>query len=80
MKLICSLCSLTQLLDLTVGATSSFKGHYNTDCSQWILNHAGSPVIAVYDIAECVGNAYLPSFTPKNIIPGLQVPEIYLFN
>ncbi|XP_055928053.1 uncharacterized protein LOC129959257 [Argiope bruennichi] len=64
-------------LDRTV--FSSFKVHYNRACSQWMVNHAGRP-ISIYDVAECVGNVYPLSFTPKNIVSGFQVTGIYPFN
>lgn len=58
---------------------SSFKVHYNSACSEWMLTHADW-LISIYDVAVCVGKAYPISFTSKIFLSGFQVTGIYPFN
>ena len=66
-----------QPLDRTV--FGSFKKYYGTACSEWMLSNGGKP-LSIYNVAECVGKAYLLSFTPLNIQAGFRVSGIWPIN
>lgn len=66
-----------QPLDRTV--FGSFKKHYSTEYSEWMLSNGGKP-LSIYNAAECVGKAYPLSFTPMNIQAGFRVSGIWPVN
>lgn len=71
-----------QPLDLTV--FGPLKAKYNSACSDFMCNFAGTPSnaprITIYDIAGLVGVAYPLAFTPANILKGFSVSGIEPFN
>ncbi|XP_072377740.1 uncharacterized protein [Diabrotica undecimpunctata] len=55
------------------------KKYYNTACSDWLIANPAK-TMTIYDIAECVGNAYPQAFTQKNIQSAFTVSGIFSFN
>lgn len=66
-----------QPLDLTV--FGPFKSYYNTAVDTWLLQNPGTPM-TIYNIAACVGEAYIKAITPANIIAGFKRSGIVPLN
>lgn len=66
-----------QPLDLAV--FGPFKSFYNAAVDEWMLKHPGIP-LTIYQVAECVGQAFMRSMTPCNIEAGFKKAGIVPFD
>lgn len=66
-----------QPLDIT--CYQPFKAPYNAACDEWMMVNSGHPM-TIYDVATCVGKAYVEALTPSNIISGFRKSGIFPFN
>jgi hypothetical protein len=64
----------TQPLDIIV--YGPFKTCFNNEANSWVLRNPGK-TISIYNMAELVGNAWMKSATPVNIISGFKTPGIW---
>ncbi|CAH2091634.1 unnamed protein product [Euphydryas editha] len=69
----------TRLQPLDVGLHGPFKTFYNAAVDSWMLRNAGH-AFTIYQIAECVGQAYLKAMTPVNIISAFKKCGIFPFD
>ena len=56
-----------------------FKKYYNVACDNWMVNNPGRPM-TIYDIPDCVAQAFPKAFTASNIQAGFHVSGISPFN
>lgn len=68
-----------KLQPLDVGLNGPFKCYYNAAVDSWLLRNPGRP-ISIYDVAECVGEAYLKAMTPINITNAFRKCGIFPLN
>lgn len=68
-----------RLQPLDVGLNGPFKTFYNAAVDSWMLRNAGH-AFTIYQIAECVGQAYLKAMTPVNIISAFKKCGIFPFD
>lgn len=68
-----------KLQPLDVGVYFSFKSHYNSAVSSWLVNHPGTP-FTIYDIAGCVNVAFQRSMTKSNIGSGFRKTGIFPYD
>lgn len=66
-----------QPLDRTV--FGPLKSFFNTACDNWMISHPGR-TLTIYEIAECLGNAFPLAFTPRNIQNGFKTTGIWPYN
>lgn len=68
-----------KLQPLDISVFGPFKAYYNTSVDSWMLHNPGIP-ITIYQVGECVGESFLKSVTPSNIISGFRKSGIYPLN
>lgn len=68
-----------KLQPLDVGLNGPFKSYYNAAVDSWLMRHPGQP-LTIYNIAECVGSAYMKSMTPINIVNAFKKTGIFPFD
>lgn len=68
-----------KLQPLDVGLNAPFKAYYNTAVESWLLQHPGKP-LTIYEIAQCVGPAYMKAMTPINITQSFRKCGIFPFD
>lgn len=68
-----------KLQPLDVGLNGPFKTYYNAAVDSWLLRNPGRP-LTIYNIAECVGPAYLKAMTPVNIVNAFKKCGIFPFD
>lgn len=68
-----------KLQPLDVGLNGPFKSYYNAAVDSWMLRNPGRP-LTIYNVAECVGSAYLKAMTPVNIISAFKKCGIFPFD
>lgn len=66
-----------QPLDVAINAP--FKTYYNAAVDSWMLRHPGKSV-TIYNVAECVGQAFLKALTPASIVNAFRKCGIYPFD
>jgi len=49
-----------------------FKKYYNVACDNWMVNNPGKPM-TIYEVAECVAQAFPKAFNANNIQAGFRV-------
>lgn len=64
---------------LDVGLNGPFKSFYNGAIDSWLLRNPGKP-LSIYNVAECVGIAYLRAMTPTNITQAFKKCGIFPFD
>ncbi|KAJ2937446.1 hypothetical protein O0L34_g19354 [Tuta absoluta] len=64
---------------LDVGLNGPFKTYYNFAVDSWLLRHPGQR-FTIYQVAECVGSAYLKSMTPSNIVNAFKKCGIFPYD
>lgn len=64
---------------LDVGLHAPFKSFYNSAVDSWLMRNPGKK-FTIYNVAECVGQAYLKSMTPINIVNAFKKCGIYPFD
>lgn len=64
---------------LDVGLLAPFKAYYNGAVDSWLLRNPGRPM-TIYNIAECVGPAYMKSMTPTNIVNAFKKCGIFPYD
>lgn len=64
---------------LDVGINGPFKVYYNSAIDSWMVRHPGRSM-TIYDVAECVGEAYAKAMTPVNIFAAFKKCGIHPFN
>ena len=55
------------------------KKYYNVACDNWMVNNPGKPM-AIYEVAQCVAQAFPQAFTATNTQAGFRVSGISPFN
>ncbi|KAJ2945327.1 hypothetical protein O0L34_g9416 [Tuta absoluta] len=68
-----------KLQPLDVGLNGPFKTYYNTAIDSWLRRNPGKQV-TIYNVAECVGQAYQKAMTPINISAAFKKCGIFPFN
>ena len=66
-----------QLLDVAV--YGPLKTHYNNACTSWLHTNAATPM-TIFSVAQCFGEAYPLSCSPRNIMSGFRATGIWPFN
>ena len=56
-----------------------FKKYYNVACDNWMVNNPGKPM-TIYEVGECVAQAFPRAFSANNIQAGFRVSGISPFN
>lgn len=69
----------SKLQPLDVGLNGPFKTYYNAAVDSWLLRNPGRSC-SIYNVAECVGTAYLKAMTPINITQAFKKCGIFPFN
>ncbi|KAJ2937666.1 hypothetical protein O0L34_g17476 [Tuta absoluta] len=64
---------------LDVGLNGPFKVFYNTAVDSWLLRNPGKQM-TIYNIAECVGQAYPKAMTPINITSAFRKCGIFPYD
>lgn len=64
---------------LNVGINDPFKVYYNSAVESWLLKNPGKP-ITIYNVADCVGQAYTKSITPINIASAFKKCGIFPYD
>lgn len=64
---------------LDVGLNGPFKVYYNSAVDSWLMKNPGKPM-TIYNVAECVGTAYLKSMTPMNIASAFKKCGIFPYD
>lgn len=67
------------LQPLDVGVFKSFKSFFSKECRRYIAKHPGR-VITEEVLASVVGEAYVQSHTPLNVLSGFKKTGVYPFN
>lgn len=62
------------------GVFGPFKTYYNTTINEWMLKPEHFRKQAIIYVAKVIGKAFLLAFTPRNIMPDLQVSGIHPLN
>lgn len=68
-----------KLQPLDVGINAPFKTFYNSAMDSWLMRHPGESV-SIYQVAECVGQAFLKALTPLNIVNAFKKCGIHPFD
>lgn len=68
-----------KLQPLNVGVFKAFKTSYYAAIDSWLLRNPGRP-ITIYEIAACVGEAYLKAMTPINICNAFKNTGIFPYD
>lgn len=71
--------STNKLQPLDVGVFKPFSLAYNAAVDSWLMRHPGKP-ISIYEVASCVGEAYLKSMLPGNITAAFRKCGIYPYD
>lgn len=71
--------STNKLQPLDVGIFKPFSLAYNSAVDSWLIHHPGKP-ISIYEVAACVGEAFLKSMLPSNITSAFKKCGIYPYN
>jgi hypothetical protein len=64
---------------LDVGLNGPFKTYYNAAVDSWLLRNPGQ-TLTIYNVAECVGTAYLRAMAPENIVNAFKKCGIFPFD
>ncbi|CAB3254079.1 unnamed protein product [Arctia plantaginis] len=64
---------------LDVGLNGPFKSYYNAAIDSWLLCNPGK-TLSIYNVAECVGIAYMRAMTPVNITQAFKKCGIFPFD
>lgn len=64
---------------LDVGLYGPFKVFYNSAIDSWLMRNPGKQM-TIYNVAECVGQAYVKSMTPINITSAFRKCGIFPFD
>lgn len=64
---------------LDVGLYGPFKVFYNSTIDSWLMMNPGKHM-TIYNVAECVGQAYVKSMTPLNITSKFRKCGIFPFD
>ena len=64
---------------LDVGLNGPFKVFYNTAVDSWLLRNPGKQM-TIYNVAECVGQAYPKAMTPVNITSAFRKCGIFPYD
>lgn len=64
---------------LDVGINGPFKSYYNGAVDSWLMRNPGKQ-LTVYNVAECVGQAYAKAMTPVNIASAFKKCGIFPFD
>lgn len=64
---------------LDVGLNGPFKAYYNSAVDSWLRRNPGKPM-TIYNVAECVGQAYQKAMTPVNIAAAFKKCVIFPYN
>ncbi|XP_022835755.1 uncharacterized protein LOC111363186 isoform X2 [Spodoptera litura] len=68
-----------RLQPLDVGLNGPFKSFYNSAIDSWLLRNPGKN-LSIYNVAECVGIAYMKAMTPTNITQAFKKCGIFPFD
>lgn len=68
--------STNKMQSLDVGLFGPFKAAYNASIDAWMLCNPGKNY-TIYDVAQCVGQAFEKSLTPANIISAFKKTGIF---
>lgn len=64
---------------LDVGLNAPFKAFYNSAVDSWLTQHPGR-ALTIYNVAECVGIAYMRAMTPINITNAFKKCGIFPYD
>ncbi|KAJ2937102.1 hypothetical protein O0L34_g19464 [Tuta absoluta] len=64
---------------LDVGLHAPFKAFYNSAVDSWLMQNPGKN-FTIYNVADCVSQAYLKSMTPMNITKSFKKCGIFPFD